>query len=93
MRERTLPWAAEVESRRRTLVHAMASIFEDVDFIVTPMSSMPPFAAAGPMPTEIEGVEVTAGCRSSSRCSPIWRTSRRSAFRLDSSTDCPSDSR
>jgi aspartyl-tRNA(Asn)/glutamyl-tRNA(Gln) amidotransferase subunit A len=61
MRERTLPWAAEVESRRRTLVHEMASIFEDVDFIVTPMSSMPPFAAEGPMPTEIEGVEVHGG--------------------------------
>jgi aspartyl-tRNA(Asn)/glutamyl-tRNA(Gln) amidotransferase subunit A len=61
MRERTLPWAAEVEARRRVLVHEVASIFDDVDLIVTPMSSMPPFAAEGPMPTEIEGVEVHGG--------------------------------
>jgi aspartyl-tRNA(Asn)/glutamyl-tRNA(Gln) amidotransferase subunit A len=61
MRERTLPWAANVESRRRRLVHEVASIFEDVDLIVTPMSSMPPFDAEGPMPTTIEGVEVHGG--------------------------------
>jgi aspartyl-tRNA(Asn)/glutamyl-tRNA(Gln) amidotransferase subunit A len=39
----------------------MAAIFNDVDFIVTPMSSMPPFSAAGPMPTEIDGVTVHGG--------------------------------
>jgi aspartyl-tRNA(Asn)/glutamyl-tRNA(Gln) amidotransferase subunit A len=61
LRERTLPWAAHVESIRRQLVHEVAAIFHDVDFIVTPMSSMPPFAAEGPMPTEIEGVEVHGG--------------------------------
>jgi aspartyl-tRNA(Asn)/glutamyl-tRNA(Gln) amidotransferase subunit A len=61
LRERTLPWAARVESRRRELVHEVAAIFADVDLIVTPTSSMPPFAAAGPMPTKIEGVEVHAG--------------------------------
>jgi aspartyl-tRNA(Asn)/glutamyl-tRNA(Gln) amidotransferase subunit A len=61
LRERTLPWAAHVESNRRRLVHDVATIFDEVDLIVTPMSSMPPFAAEGPMPTEIEGVEVHGG--------------------------------
>lgn len=61
MRERTLPWAARVEETRRRLVHEVAAIFEDVDLIVTPMSSMPPFAAEGPMPTEIQGVAVHGG--------------------------------
>jgi Asp-tRNA(Asn)/Glu-tRNA(Gln) amidotransferase A subunit family amidase len=61
MRERTLPWAARVEDTRRQLVHEVAALFEDVDLIVTPMSSMPPFTAEGPMPTEIQGVEVHGG--------------------------------
>jgi aspartyl-tRNA(Asn)/glutamyl-tRNA(Gln) amidotransferase subunit A len=61
MRERTLPWAARVEDARRQLVHEVAALFEDVDLIVTPMSSMPPFAAEGPMPTEIQGVAVHGG--------------------------------
>jgi Asp-tRNA(Asn)/Glu-tRNA(Gln) amidotransferase A subunit family amidase len=59
--ERTLPWAAHVESNRRRLVNEVATILEDVDLIVTPMSCMPPFAAEGPMPTVIEGVEVHGG--------------------------------
>ncbi len=61
LRERTLPWAAHVESQRRHLVHEVAAVLEDVDLIVTPTSSMPPFAAEGPMPTVIEGVEVHGG--------------------------------
>jgi aspartyl-tRNA(Asn)/glutamyl-tRNA(Gln) amidotransferase subunit A len=61
LRERTLPWAAHVEFQRRQLVNEVAAIFREVDFLVTPMSSMPPFAAEGPMPTEIEGVEVHGG--------------------------------
>lgn len=61
LRERTLPWAARVEATRRRLVHEMAALFEEVDLMVTPMSSMPPFAAEGPMPTEIEGVVVHGG--------------------------------
>jgi aspartyl-tRNA(Asn)/glutamyl-tRNA(Gln) amidotransferase subunit A len=61
MRDRTLPWAANVEVRRRSLVHEVASIFDDVDLILTPMSSMPPFDAEGPMPTTIEGVAVHGG--------------------------------
>ena len=58
---RTLPWAAAVEFDRRQLVADVAAIFDDVDLIVTPMSSMPPFAAEGPMPTEIDGAEVHGG--------------------------------
>ena len=58
MSAKTLPWAASVEADRRKLVAQVAAIFDDVDLIVTPMSCMPPFAAEGPMPTEIDG---TAG--------------------------------
>ena len=58
---KTLPWAAAVEFDRRQLVADVAAIFDDVDLIVTPMSSMPPFAAEGPMPTEINGTEVHGG--------------------------------
>ena len=58
---RTLPWAASVEANRRALVRQVAAIFEDVDLIVTPMSCVPAFAAEGPMPTRINGVDVHAG--------------------------------
>jgi aspartyl-tRNA(Asn)/glutamyl-tRNA(Gln) amidotransferase subunit A len=61
LRQRNLPWAAHVESSRRRLVHEVATIFQTVDLIVTPMSSLPPFAAEGPMPTDIEGVAVHGG--------------------------------
>ncbi len=58
---KTLPWAASVEYDRRQLVADVAAIFDDVDLIVTPMSSMRPFAAQGPMPTSIDGTEVHGG--------------------------------
>ena len=58
---KTLPWAAAIEFNRRQLVADVAAIFDDVDLIVTPMSSMPPFAAEGPMPTEINGTAVHGG--------------------------------
>jgi Asp-tRNA(Asn)/Glu-tRNA(Gln) amidotransferase A subunit family amidase len=58
---KTLPWQAAVETKRRTLVAEVAAIFDDVDLILTPMSCMPPFAAEGPMPTEINGVEGHGG--------------------------------
>jgi Asp-tRNA(Asn)/Glu-tRNA(Gln) amidotransferase A subunit family amidase len=57
----TLPRAAAVEEARRELVHQVAAVFDDVDLILTPLASMPPFAAEGPMPTEIAGVTVHAG--------------------------------
>jgi aspartyl-tRNA(Asn)/glutamyl-tRNA(Gln) amidotransferase subunit A len=58
---KTLPWEAEIEFDRRQLVTEVASIFDDVDLIVTPTSSMPPFAAEGPMPTAINGIEGHGG--------------------------------
>ena len=58
---RTLPDAADVESARRELVTAVAALFDDVDLLLTPMASVAPFAAEGPMPTNIDGVEVHAG--------------------------------
>ena len=61
MSAKTLPWAASVEADRRKLVARVAAIFDDVDLIVTPMSCMPPFAAEGPMPTEIDGIEGHGG--------------------------------
>jgi aspartyl-tRNA(Asn)/glutamyl-tRNA(Gln) amidotransferase subunit A len=57
----TLPEAAAVEAARRHLVSEIASVFDDVDLLLTPMASVSPFAAEGPMPTEINGVEVHGG--------------------------------
>ena len=59
--EKTLPWLAAVEFDRRALVQEVAAIFRDVDLILTPMSSTPPFAAQGPMPTSINGTNVHSG--------------------------------
>ncbi len=58
---KTLPWLASVEADRRSLVSEVATIFNDVDLILTPMSCTPPFAAEGPMPTSINGTDVHAG--------------------------------
>jgi aspartyl-tRNA(Asn)/glutamyl-tRNA(Gln) amidotransferase subunit A len=58
---KTLPWQAAVEDRRKQLVAEVAEIFDDVDLVITPMSCMPPFAAEGPMPTEIDGKKVHGG--------------------------------
>ncbi|HEY7948753.1 MAG TPA: amidase [Acidimicrobiales bacterium] len=58
---KTLPEAAAVESARRHLVSEMAAVFDDVDLLLTPMASVPAFAAEGPMPTTINGVEGHAG--------------------------------
>jgi Asp-tRNA(Asn)/Glu-tRNA(Gln) amidotransferase A subunit family amidase len=58
---RTLPEAATTEAARRALVTEIAGVFDDVDLLLTPMASVPPFAAEGPMPTEIEGATVHGG--------------------------------
>jgi aspartyl-tRNA(Asn)/glutamyl-tRNA(Gln) amidotransferase subunit A len=58
---RTLPEAATVEGARRNLVTQVASVFDDVDLLVTPMASVAPFAAEGPMPTEVGGARTHAG--------------------------------
>ncbi len=52
----TLPKLAAVEAERRRVVAQVADVFADVDLLLTPMSARPPFAAEGPMPTEINGV-------------------------------------
>lgn len=57
----TLPKLAKVEEQRRALVHEVAALFTEVDLLLTPMSARPPFAAEGPMPTEVAGVEGHGG--------------------------------
>lgn len=57
----TLPKLAKVEEGRRRLVAEMAEVFGDVDLVLSPMSAGPPFAAEGPMPTEVAGVEGHGG--------------------------------
>ena len=39
----------------------IAELFDGIDLLCTPMASVAPFAAEGPMPTEVAGVEVHAG--------------------------------
>lgn len=58
---RTLPEAAKVERARRALVAQVASALDGVDLLLTPMASVAPFAAEGPMPTEVGGVATHAG--------------------------------
>ena len=57
----TLPKLAKVEEQRRRLVALVAEVFADVDLVLTPMSARPPFAAEGPMPTEVAGVSGHGG--------------------------------
>jgi aspartyl-tRNA(Asn)/glutamyl-tRNA(Gln) amidotransferase subunit A len=58
---RTLPDGARVEARRRQLVATVATVFDHVDLVITPMASVPAFGAEGPMPEEINGVIVHGG--------------------------------
>ena len=55
-RTATLPQLARAEEDRRRLVRQVAQLFETFDVLLTPMSSIPAFAAEGPMPTEVAGV-------------------------------------
>lgn len=57
----TLPDAADVEFARRALVAELATLFEDIDVLITPTASVAPFAAEGPMPDEVGGVHVHRG--------------------------------
>jgi aspartyl-tRNA(Asn)/glutamyl-tRNA(Gln) amidotransferase subunit A len=59
--QKPLPWQAAVEDDRRRLVQQVAALYEDVDLLLSPMASVPPFAAEGPMPTEVAGQEVHGG--------------------------------
>jgi aspartyl-tRNA(Asn)/glutamyl-tRNA(Gln) amidotransferase subunit A len=57
----TLPTFARVERDRRRLEMRIAEIFEHTDVLLTPTNACAPFAAEGPMPTEIGGRRCHAG--------------------------------
>jgi aspartyl-tRNA(Asn)/glutamyl-tRNA(Gln) amidotransferase subunit A len=57
----TLPTFAKVERARRHLERQVASLFEQIDVLITPTNACPPFAAEGPMPTTIGGRPCHAG--------------------------------
>lgn len=59
--QKTLPWQARVEDDRARLVQQIAALYDDIDLLLTPMASVPAFAAEGPMPTEVAGREVHGG--------------------------------
>ncbi len=54
----TAPLIARICKRRDRLVAELGALFEDVDVLITPMTAVPAFAAEGPMPTSINGVEL-----------------------------------
>jgi aspartyl-tRNA(Asn)/glutamyl-tRNA(Gln) amidotransferase subunit A len=57
----TLPTFARVERDRRLLELRVAEMFERTDVLLTPTNACAPFAAEGPMPTEIGGRPCHAG--------------------------------
>lgn len=57
----TLPTFGKVERSRRELEFRIAELFEHTDVLLTPTNACPPFAAEGPMPTEIGGRPCHAG--------------------------------
>ncbi|HSP29936.1 MAG TPA: amidase family protein [Ilumatobacteraceae bacterium] len=57
----TLPQFAKVEKARRGLELQVAELFEQIDVLLTPTNPCAPFAAEGPMPTEIAGQRCHAG--------------------------------
>ncbi len=57
----TLPAFAKVEAARRGLELQVAELFDEIDVLMTPTNPCPPFAAEGPMPTEIAGQRCHAG--------------------------------
>ncbi len=60
-RTATLPQFAKVEKARRELELQVAELFEHIDVLLTPTNPCAPFAAEGPMPTEIAGQRCHAG--------------------------------
>jgi aspartyl-tRNA(Asn)/glutamyl-tRNA(Gln) amidotransferase subunit A len=52
------PSIARIWQARGRLVNETADFFSDVDVLLTPSTAVPAFAAEGPMPTEINGVQV-----------------------------------
>jgi Asp-tRNA(Asn)/Glu-tRNA(Gln) amidotransferase A subunit family amidase len=57
----TLPQFAKVEKARRGLELQVAELFEHIDVLLTPANPCAPFAAEGPMPTEIAGQRCHGG--------------------------------
>lgn len=57
----SLPTFARIERDRRLLELQLAELFEHTDVLLTPTNACPPFAAEGPMPTEIGGRPCHAG--------------------------------
>lgn len=53
--ETRLPRFATVERNRRVLELQIAELFDHTDVLLTPTNACQPFAAEGPMPTEIDG--------------------------------------
>jgi len=54
----TVPEFTRAVRRRYQLEEDVAALFTEVDVLVTPTTAVPAFAAEGPPPTEIAGVEV-----------------------------------
>jgi len=52
--------AKAVEDYRRRCIVAMAEVFDEVDFIITATNPDVAFAAEGPLPTTVDGVDLTA---------------------------------
>jgi len=50
---------AAVDLFRRDMVDAMATLFEQTDILLCPVSPQEPFAAEGPMPREVAGEKVS----------------------------------
>jgi aspartyl-tRNA(Asn)/glutamyl-tRNA(Gln) amidotransferase subunit A len=57
----TLPQIAAVYDERHRIEQQAAELFDDIDVLLTPMASIPAFAAEGPMPTEVNGVRGHGG--------------------------------
>ncbi len=57
----TLPKFAAIYRQRRAIELQVAELFDDIDVLVTPTTTIPAFAAEGPMPTEINGQSTHAG--------------------------------
>ena len=53
-----MPRYAHIVQRRAQLEEEIASVFDDVDVLLTPATAVPAFAATGPMPSQVAGEKV-----------------------------------
>ena len=56
----TIEDAAAVETFRKAMNESMADLFETCDLLILPTNPDDPYAATGPAPTSVGGVEVAA---------------------------------